>query len=160
MQKVNIKDVAKEPFDSPKGKFSCTSQGISLALGRDDKSHDLRIRHPFDYELNHVPPGKAMFPYHSHSAQSEFYHVVSGQGSVRHKDGVTPIGPGDCFIFQPGEPHQIINDGTTEDLVFFVIADNPVGESCYYPDSGKWLVRVPERRLLRSEGLDYFDGEE
>ena len=42
----------------------------------------------------------------------------------------------------------------------FVVADNPVGESCYYPDSKKWLVRSPERRLIRSESLDYLDGEE
>ena len=38
--------------------------------------------------------------------------------------------------------------------------DNPIGESCYYPDSKKWIVRSPERRLIRSEALDYYDGEE
>ncbi len=58
-----------------------------------------------------------------------------------------------------GEPHQLINDGT-EDMIVYVIADNPIGESCHYPDSGKWLVRSPERRLIRSEALEYFDGEE
>ena len=47
-----------------------------------------------------------------------------------------------------------------EDLVLYIVADNPFGESCHYPDSGKWMVRSPERRLLRSEALDYFDGEE
>jgi hypothetical protein len=44
--------------------------------------------------------------------------------------------------------------------VLYIVADNPIGESCHYPDSGKWMVRSPERRLLRSEPLDYFDGEE
>ena len=39
-------------------------------------------------------------------------------------------------------------------------ADNPMGESCHYPDSQKWVVRSPERRLIRSEPLDYYDGEE
>ena len=160
MQKVNIKDVEMEPYTSPKGKYSNTGQGISIALGRDEKSTDFCKRHPFDVELNHVLPGTSMCPYHSHSAQWEFYHVVSGKGSVRHQDGTTPVGPGDCFLFPPGEAHQIINDGTDENLVFFVVADNPVGESCHYPDSGKWLVRSPERRLIRSEALDYFDGEE
>ena len=71
----------------------------------------------------------------------------------------TPIEPGDAFIFKPGEPHQLINDGK-EDLVLYIVADNPMGESCHYPDSGKWLVHSPERRLIRSEPLDYFDGEE
>ena len=69
------------------------------------------------------------------------------------------IEPGDAFIFQPGEPHQLINDGA-EDLIFYVVADNPIGESCYYPDSKKWSVRSPERRIIRSEDIDYFDGEE
>ena len=78
---------------------------------------------------------------------------------MRHDEGVTAVEAGDAFLFKPGEAHQIVNDGTT-DLVFYCVADNPVGESCYYPDSGKWLVRSPERRLIRSESLDYFDGEE
>ena len=159
MQKINLKDVPPDEFTSPKGKYACTGYGLSLALGRDDKSTDLRKRHPFDVELNRLPPGKSMCPYHSHSAQWEFYHVVSGTGRVRHADGHTPIEPGDAFLFEPGQPHQIFCDGP-EDLVFYVIADNPVGESCHYPDSGKWVVRSPERRLIRSEPLDYFDGEE
>lgn len=41
-----------------------------------------------------------------------------------------------------------------------VVADNPMGESCHYPDSDKWLVRSPGRRLIRSVPLDYFDREE
>jgi hypothetical protein len=52
-----------------------------------------------------------------------------------------------------------MNDGS-EDLVLFVVADNPIGESAYYPDSKKWLVRSPERRLMRGESLEYYDGEE
>jgi len=58
-----------------------------------------------------------------------------------------------------GEPHQIINNGTA-DLVLYVVADNPIGESCDYPDSNKWSVPMPEHRLLRSQSLDYYDGEE
>lgn len=78
---------------------------------------------------------------------------------MRHKDGTTAIASGDAFIFKPGEPHQIINSGAT-DLLVYVVADNPMGESCHYPDSRKWVVRSPESRLIRSEPLDYYDGEE
>jgi hypothetical protein len=35
-----------------------------------------------------------------------------------------------------------------------------MGESLYYPDSKKWVVHSPERRVLAGEALDYFDGEE
>jgi uncharacterized cupin superfamily protein len=116
-------------------------------------------RHPFDVEISRIPPGKTPCPYHSHSAQWEFYHVISGRGLVRHKDGQTSIEAGDAFLFQPGEPHQLFNNGA-EDLIVYVVADNPIGESCHYPDSNKWIVRSPGRRLIRSEPLDYYDGEE
>ena len=86
-------------------------------------------------------------------------NLTSGQGGVRHQDGTTAIEAGDAFIFKPGEPHQITNDGE-QDLILYVVADNPIGESGYFPDSKKWLVRSPERRLIRSEALEYYDGEE
>ena len=159
MRKVNTKDVPEESWVSPKGKFAGSSKDISIALGRIPLSTDLRERHPFDVEITRVPPGKTPYPYHSHSLQWELYHVASGTGLVRHEDGTTAIEPGDAFIFEPGQSHQLINDGTV-DLIVYVIADNPMGESGYFPDSKKWLVRSPERRIVRSEALDYYDGEE
>ena len=159
MRKANTKDMEELTWSSPSGKFSGAGKQISEALGRKPASTDLKERHPFDVELARVPPGAISCPYHSHSAQWEFYHVISGEGTVRHEDGTTRIGPGDAFIFEPGQAHQLINDGT-HDLVLYVVADNPIGESFYYPDSKKWGVTSPERRLLRSEPLDYYDGEE
>ena len=159
MRKVNVKDIAEDTWSSPKGTFQGAGRGLSEALGRKATSTDLMERHPFDVEILRIGPGKTPYPYHSHSAQWEFYHVISGKGIARHKDGKTPIEAGDAFIFEPGQPHQFTNDGS-EDLVIYVVADNPIGESTHYPDSGKWAVRSPERRLLRSENLDYYDGEE
>lgn len=63
-----------------------------------------------------------------------------------------------AFLFKPGEAHQLFSDGDA-DLVVHVVADHPVGESTYYPDSNKFSVRSPERRNLRSENLDYWGGE-
>lgn len=151
--------MTEEAWSSPAGKFASYGKEISEALGRKPLSTDMMERHPFDVEICRIPPGKIPYPYHSHSAQWEFYHVISGQGTVRHRDGSTPIETGDAFIFPPGEPHQLIND-SAGDLILYVVADNPIGESCHYPDSQKWLVRSPERRLIRSEGLAYYDGEE
>jgi uncharacterized cupin superfamily protein len=159
MRKINANELAEEPWISPKGKFACAGKEISEALGRKPKSTDLNERHPFDLEILRIYAGKPAYPYHSHSAQWELYHVISGCGAVRHQAGTTPIGPGDAFLFKPGEPHQITAD-PAGDLILYLIADNPIGESAHYPDSNKWLVRSPERRLLRSESLDYYDGEE
>ncbi len=160
MLKINTKGLPEELLTSPKGTFSCASTGISEALGRKPSSTDLRERHPFDVEIQRIPPGKRNYPYHSHSAQWEFYHVISGNGSVRHDEGTTAIAVGDAFIFEPGKAHQLINDGS-EDLILYVVADNPIGSTSGYPDSNKWGVGPPGGRILvRSEPLDYFDGEE
>ena len=159
MIKVNTNEIQPLRWASPKGKFAGQGIEISEALGRKPKSTDLRERHPFDVEILRIPPGKAPYPYHSHSAQWEFYHVISGSGTVRHADGTEPVVAGDACIFEPGQPHQFFNNGS-EDLVIYVVADNPIGESFHYPDSGKWGVQSPQRHNLRSDSLDYFDGEE
>jgi uncharacterized cupin superfamily protein len=159
MRKVNTNKLTEVIWSSPKGKFNGTGKEVSEELGRKPQSMNLTERHPFDVEIVRLAPGQTPYPYHSHSAQWEFYHVISGQGLVRHQDGTDPIESGDAFIFPPGEPHQLTNNGS-EDLILYVVADNPIGESTYYPDSKKWGVRLPERRLLRSEALEFYDGEE
>ena len=162
MRKVNINEIEEEAWQSPGGKYAVSFKGISEALGREPASLDLSKRHPFDLEWNCVPPGKPNFPYHAHSAQWELYLIVSGEGNVRHKNGTTDVVAGDAFIFGPDEAHQLINSGQ-EDLAYYVIADNPIGESSYYPDTGKWKVNkssAADRVVIKGRETDYFDGEE
>ncbi|HVA28354.1 MAG TPA: cupin domain-containing protein [Candidatus Baltobacteraceae bacterium] len=159
MKKVNTHELKELVWKSPRGKYEGAGKQVSEALGRVPTSTDLIERHPFDVEIMRVPPGATPYVYHSHSAQWEFYHVISGSGIVRDESGRTPIVAGDAFVFKPGEAHQLTNTGT-DDMIMYVIADNPIGESAHYPDSGKWIVRSPERAVIRSEPLDYFDGEE
>jgi uncharacterized cupin superfamily protein len=162
MNKVNVTEIKEEPWQSPRAKYAAHFKGISVALGRDPDSLDLAKRHPFDLEIARVPTGKRNFPYHAHSAQWELYLVISGRGSVRDKDGTTEVVAGDAFIFGPNEAHQLNNPGT-EDLVYYVIADNPIGESGYYPDSGKWKANkssAADRVVIKGNETDYFDGEE
>src|SRR6202030_1599449 len=103
MRKVNLKDIPQQKRKSPKGKFGRVSKNISVALGREPESLDLSKRHPFDLALVRIPKGKSLCPYHSHSAESELYLVVSGRGSIRDKDGSTIVAEGDAFFFQPGD---------------------------------------------------------
>jgi uncharacterized cupin superfamily protein len=161
MRKVNLKDIQERKRESPKGKFGRTSKDISIALGRDPTALDLTKRHPFDLAIASIPKGKSLCPYHSHSAESELYLVISGRGSIRDKDGATEVGPGDAFFFGPGEAHKLTNAGE-EDFVYYVIADNPRGDCCYYPDSGKWAVAVEgsDEIIVKGKETDYFDGEE
>jgi uncharacterized cupin superfamily protein len=71
-----------------------------------------------------------------------------------------PFLPGDFFMFQPGEEHHIVNNSNA-DVTYYSIADNPVGDHAYYPNSNKWLVRVPEKRsLIKGEKVTYYTGED
>ena len=166
MRKINLKDVPEQERKSPKGKFGRFTKNISVALGREPESLNLSRRHPFDVALVRIPKGKFLCPYHAHAAESELYLVVSGRGIVRDQQGNTEVGPGDAFFFQPGEAHQLWNE-RDDDFVYYVIADNPrsggaTGDSCYYPDSGKWAVTKDAREevVVKGTETDYFDGEE
>jgi uncharacterized cupin superfamily protein len=161
MRKVNVNEIQERERQSPNGKFGRASKDISIALGRDPESFDLKRRHPFDLALLRIPKGKTLCPYHSHSAESELYLVVSGKGSIRDKEGTTTVTAGDAFFFGPGEAHQLSNAGE-EDFVYYVIADNPRGDSCYYPDSGKFAVMKEgtDEVIVKGVETDYFDGEE
>jgi uncharacterized cupin superfamily protein len=161
MRKVNLKDVEWQERVSPKGKFGRKTKNISVALGRDPESLDLAKRWPFDLALVSIPKGKSLCPYHSHSAESEMYLVVSGKGSIRDKDGSTIVEAGDAFFFGPGEAHQLANAGD-EDFIYYVIADNPRGDMRHYPDSGKFAVwkENGDEVIVKGTDADYFDGEE
>jgi len=159
MRKINAKNVTENEVWSPKKTMGGWGRDLSIALGRDPKSTDLLERHPFDVEIQRYPMGKPGYPYHAHSAQWEFYYVLSGEGFVRDAEGRTRVEAGDFFLFKPGEAHQLMG-GEREDLVVMCVADNPIGETCYYPDSKKNSVYQPAREFIRGESLDYFDGEE
>ena len=160
MRRINLNAVAETERKSPKGKYHSFIKEVSLALGREPRSLDLLKRHPFDLALVRIPPGAALCPYHAHSAQWELYVVLAGIGQVRHDQGVTEVSAGEVFLFGPNEAHQLSNGGK-EELAYYVIADNPFGTTCYYPDSKKWMVAQPaERVVLRGNEVDYFEAEE
>jgi uncharacterized cupin superfamily protein len=162
MKKINISEVPLEQTTpSPGNRFSSASRNISIALGHVKDSDSKRESHPFDVELCSVPPGKSPCPFHLHSAQSEMYIVVSGKGLIRTREKTEAIVAGDTMYFAPGDAHQVLNNGET-DLVFYIVADNPVGETSYYPDSDKWglPMNVNGPILRNGPSLDYFLDEE
>ncbi|HEY1609362.1 MAG TPA: cupin domain-containing protein, partial [Paraburkholderia sp.] len=158
MRKANLADIHEEKSGSPSGKFCTFDKPLNEAIGGDPRSNDLRKRWPFAVELTRIPPGARNYPFHSHSAQYEFYIIVSGLATVRDRNGETEAKPGDFFMFAPGEPHQLINN-TKLDVTYYSIADNPVNDHGYYPDSDKWIVRIPEsRQIIKGERVDYYHG--
>lgn len=158
MNKINISAVPVEETKSPKGKFHASWQDIAKALATNNGGKTQLAGAPFEVELVRVPPRAANFPLHSHTAQWEFYLIVSGRGKMRTPAGTSEISEGDCIMHPPGEAHQIINSGAT-DLVYYVVADNPPSDNCHYPDSNKWHVKGAGK-TFRLTAANYYDGEE
>jgi uncharacterized cupin superfamily protein len=157
-RKVSIDDLPWDNFDSPKRKFRGDSKALSEAVGAKRNTPTGLGGHPFDLELGRIPPGFSGCPFHSHAAQWEFYIFLSGQGTVRTTEGLTPVSAGDVVLHPPGEAHQFTNTGT-DDLHYFLIADNPVIDVWYYPDSKKMGVSSP-RKFFPANEVDYWLGEE
>jgi uncharacterized cupin superfamily protein len=166
-RKIHPDDLPWDTWESPKKKFRGASKELSIALGAKrntpaglggDKCASLG-GHPFDLELSRLAPGEAGCPFHSHAAQWELFLILSGTATVRAGEGTHPLRAGDVVIHPPGEAHQITNASATDELVFYVVADNPPADYFHYPDSGKWGLREP-RINFRMNEAGYWDGEE
>jgi len=117
-----------------------------------------------------VPPGKAAWPYHYHTANEESLYVLEGTGTLRIGSEEIAVGPGDYATFPvgPDHAHQIRNTGSTP-LRYLCFSTMHLVEVVGYPDSDKvgamaWkadmsgpVVRVLIRR--DSGNVDYWDGE-
>ncbi len=104
------------------GNYSRFRRHLSVALGNTEENP-----HPFDVELTRLPPGAKPCPVHAHGKRSEFFIVVSGAGRVHRNGEVVEVKQGDCFMQPGGTRHRITNTSESEDLVYYVIADE-IGE--------------------------------
>jgi len=158
MKKINLAAVTAEEGRSPKGRFLRFRQDITAAMRATNGEKTRALPWPFEVELVRLPPRAVNWPYHSHTAQWEFYLIVAGRGLVRTPAGDHEVREGDCLAHPPGEPHQLTNTGAT-DLLYYLIADNPPSDACHYPDSNKWAL--PEQsKPVRVTPVEYYDGEE
>ncbi len=152
---LRIDALAWDAWRSPKGKFEGASKELSIALGAKRNTPPGLGGHPFDLELNRLAPGACGVPYHSHAAQWEMFIIVSGHGTVRSPGAAaTAVGPDDVVLHPPGEAHQLTNTGT-EELLFYILADNPPGDIYYYPDSDTWGGR-PINQYFRLQQVEYW----
>lgn len=158
-RKLHLNDLPWDEFASPKQKFRGFSKELSIALGAKRNKPAGLGGHPFDLELQKLRPGECGCPFHTHAAEWELFLIVSGTATVRIDATTHTLGAGDVVLHPPGETHQITNASQSEELVFFLVADNAPVEYWSYPDSGKWGLRQP-RKFFRADEADYWHGEE
>ena len=158
-RKRHVDDIAWESWESPKKTFRGISKELSVALGAQRNAPTGLGGHPFDVELSKLLPNECGCPFHSHAAQWELYLIVHGAATMRVGEATHTLRAGDVVLNPPGEPHQIRNASVTDELVFYLIADNPPVDYWHYPDSNKWGLREP-RMFFRPNKVEYYDGEE
>ncbi|OHX14530.1 hypothetical protein BI347_14200 [Chromobacterium sphagni] len=109
--------------------------------------------------LTRLPPGHAGCPFHSHALEDEVFYILSGRGVFRYGDDICEVGPGDCLSCPAGTgiAHQLANP-FDQDLVYLGMGPNHASEVCFYPDSGKVLVRSL-RQVGYLREAPYMDGE-
>jgi len=120
-----------------------------------------------------IPPGRAAYPFHFHTANEEALYVLEGEGALRLGDATVKVGAGDWIAFPvgPEAAHQLRNTGSTP-LRYLCLSTMNNVEVVGYPDSKKvGAVAMPPGakrgdppwlRILRNEGGDvgYYDGED
>ena len=97
--------------------------------------------------IDFVKPGAKSAKYHSHSAQEEFFLILSGEGTLRFEGEEVPVKEGDFFAKPPGAVHQFINTGG-ETLKILDVGTRPEVDAITYPDEGIVLLK-PERKAYR-----------
>ena len=118
------------------------------------------------YNLSIVPPGKRLFPMHSHRVNEEMFFVLEGAGEVRigRDSPPRPIRTGDVIACPAGGPaHQIVNSSDAE-LKILAVSTRIYPEICDYPEFGTFAVYgldPPFRHVTRpQDGVTYWQDEE
>ena len=114
--------------------------------------------------LYEVPPGKKLWPYHTHHGNEEWAIVVRGRPTLRTPEGERELAEGDVACFPRGKAgaHQVINR-SDEPVRVLMLSTLLKPEIVEYLDSGKVSATSPaDGRLFRARvgpEIEYWDGE-
>jgi phosphoribosylanthranilate isomerase len=111
-----------------------------------------------DLKLLHLNPGGST-SLHRHLLAESLYHVLEGELTFTDGAGVTvKLEMGDTFIVDPGEPHRLINVGSTLAVVLevespphdsddkLVMGNPPPQKTCVHP-GGRFWSEEPKVRI-------------
>ena len=107
---------------------------VSLGeLPREGVSHDPQISKQVMLRRGEVPhltsfsratllPGQAARA-HEHRDMFEVFYVESGDGRMTIGGRDHGLRPGDCIMVEPGERHEIVNDGSSDLVLLYFGAE-------------------------------------
>ena len=158
---IQLSEVPVDTINAPEGSaFGGRRQRVGMHVGAQR----------LGYSFFTVPPGKAAFPYHTHSGNEEMIYVIGGEGILRFSNEEITVSAGTVVACPPGSnyPHQLINTGAAE-LHYLVVSTMEYPDLSEYPDSNKVGAyasaavgpKVGFRALyIRDKNVNYYDGED
>ncbi len=111
-----------------------------------------------------IPPQKAAYPYHYHTANTEVFYIISGNGIIETPDGIKSITTGDVIVCPRDEKsaHRITNTSETEVLTYLDCSTLNTPDVVFYPHTGKLgtLVNGKAGHFFKTDSqVDYYKGE-
>lgn len=158
---INLADVPLDKINAPEGSpFGGGRRRAGAHLGAQK----------LGYSFFYVPPGKAAFPFHTHSRNEEMIYIIEGEGILRFGREETAVAPGTIVACPVGVefPHQLVNTGAQE-LHYLVVSTMDFPDICEYPDSNKvgayatGAVGAPvglRALYVKDQNVDYYTGED
>jgi uncharacterized cupin superfamily protein len=126
---IDLATVGAEKINPPEGSpFGGVRQRVGAHIGAQK----------LGYSFFSVPPGKAAFPYHTHTGNEEMIYLIAGAGTLRLGKDEFTVAAGAVIACPPGAdyPHQLINTGS-EELRYLVVSTMEYPDISEYPDSKK-----------------------
>jgi uncharacterized cupin superfamily protein len=158
---INLSEVPVVEINAPVGSpFGGSRQRAGAAVGSQK----------LGYSFFTVPPGKAAFPYHTHTTNEEMIYIVAGQGILRLGKEELEVTAGTIIACPPGTefPHQLVNIGDGE-LRYLVVSTMDYPDLSEYPDSNKigaYATAAVGREVgfralfLKDRNVGYYEGED
>jgi uncharacterized cupin superfamily protein len=158
---INLSEVPVVQINAPEGSpFGGSRQRAGAAVGSQK----------LGYSFFTVPPGKAAFPYHTHTANEEMIYVIAGQGILRLAKQEIEVTAGTIIACPPGTefPHQLVNTGD-EELRYLVVSTMDYPDLSEYPDSNKvgaYATAAVGRQVgfralfVKDRNVGYYEGED
>ncbi len=150
VQVLNLADLTWQEYLDDPAPFGGEMGEIGLILGAEK----------LGAAAGRLQPGQSYCPLHWHTREEELFIVWAGYPTLRTPAATHRLRPGDCVVFvtEPRGAHRISND-TDDPCTIVMIANLDPGDTCFYPDSKKFVVEATGTLVRAEPQLEYYDGE-
>lgn len=157
---MNEKIVVKN-IDDIKAKYKNEFDGYEFNKYEVTQRKDFDQAYVCFYE---IMPGKAAYPKHYHSYNTECFYIIKGNGVIETDGEDINVSSGDVIVFPRGKKgmHKIVNISGVENLLYIDFDTTNSPDIVHYVDSDKIGIiehNISSTFYRNSDNVDYYDGE-